>query len=300
MTIAVHFRGPTLFVTRGATLDRVLIPDGRRTIFKNGVPDKHPDNDKTKRHYAGLLVLRGSGGEVGRFSLHGKLVTVSDGTAAACALDPSFNRTVPVHELTNGPDPARHLRLIRADDDDDYWERVAARVRLWGGTMRTVDPGPREFEFRFPATFNPRPPRPRRIPLLTTWHTEAPKVQIAIRDVRGIADPIEVALEPDESAYIYNHDKPRPSEREMIGDRTPCKPGAELEDHDFRWLYQLLDPPKGDWDDWLKGEKLPVPQTECPAESSAPGASPTSTTSDSEAKHPSVSTCFGGFWADTA
>jgi len=153
-----------------------------------------------------------------------------------------------------------------------------------------VEPGVKEFVFRFPTTFNPNPPQPQRIPLLTTWYTDAPKAQIEIRDVRGIADPINITLEPDESAYIYNHDKPKPSEKEMIGDRIPCTPGAPLEDHDFKWLYQLLEPPKGNWDDWRGPHRLPAPLTQCPAAPATPiGAEP---------KAPTVSTCFGGRWGD--
>jgi len=291
MTIAVHFRGPSLFVTHGGKLDRVLIPDARK-----GVPDRHPDGDVAKRHYAGLLVLRGSGAEVGRFSLHGKIVTVSDGTAVSCDLDPTFNRTVPLDELANGPDPAKHLRLIRADTNDDYWERVAARIRIQGGTLSTVEPASKEFVFHFPKAFNPKPPPEQRIPLLTTWHTEAPRARIEIRDVRGVAEPIDIALEPDESAYIYNHDKPKPSEREMIGDRIPCKPKEPLVDHDFKWLYQLVDPPDGDWAEWLGEEKLPAPLTECPP--LPKGAAPSGTGADIAPKQPDVSTCFGGRWRD--
>jgi hypothetical protein len=284
MTIAVHFRGPTLFVTRKDTLDRVLIPDGLRT-------NRHPDNDVAKPHHAGLLVLRGSGGQVGRFSLRGKTITLRDRIAGPCALDPTFNDTVPVDRLTNGPNKAKHLRLIRADEPD-YRERVAAEVRFEGGTVRTVDPGPRELEYHFPTTFNPDPLPKQRIPFLTTWYTDAPNARIEIGDLRGIDELIEITLEPDESAYIYNHDKPKPTEKEMIGDRIPCKPKTSLMDRDFKWLYHLLKPPNGDWGKWLNGKELPAPLTECPEPPEASGGA------EALPKAPNVSTCFGGRWID--
>lgn len=298
MTINVVFRGPCLFVKKHDSIDEVLIPDGRRRISNGGVIDRHPDNTPARKHFAGILVLKASGGIAMRMSLHGKRVAVRDPhDPAACTTHASFDDVVPVSALSNGGDATKHLRLLAPGPD--YWTRVATAVELEGGTIGSSELS--ALTFHFPKDHNPNPPAARRVPLLATWTPTGDEAVILISDASG-GDPLQISLTEGQVAWIYNFDTQEPVPKEMGPRLPPCKKAGPLEDRDFKWLYQLLDPPGGDWAKWLNGSLLPAPLSTCPGPNGvAPAGAPVSPAAaavGAAAANPSpdVASCFFGSW----
>jgi hypothetical protein len=295
MAISVFFRGPSLFVLGTGVINEVLLPDGKRTIFNGGVKDKHPDNSNAKKHHAGLLVLTADGGIALRKSLYRKRVTVRDPSdAGACTTETSFAKVVPLSALTNGPDASKHLKLL--SPGPDYWTRVAAAVHLEGGTIGSEEDS--DLVFEFPKTHNPSAPGPQQIPLIARWTPTGTEAEIVVESVNDDDTELTIPLADGQVAWIYNFDSKEPFPADMGKPKKPCKKPGRLEDHDFKWLYQLLDPPGGDWQKWLEKQPLPAPLSECPVviKSDTAAAGTDAVAGASTAPSPDVASCFFGSW----
>ena len=75
-----------------------------------------------------------------------------------------------------------------------------------------------------------------------------------------------VTLRPSSSfsAHIYNFDNGLPTVDELNKATTvECK--GRLSDHDFKWIYALMNRHSGfpKWQDWLDGEEFPTPWASC-------------------------------------
>ncbi|GLC27809.1 hypothetical protein [Roseisolibacter agri] len=296
MTINVVFRGPCLFVkgqeNGKETLDYVLLPDGTRVRPHGSSKDgEHPDHTRAKKHHAGLIVRNADGTTEKPIPLQNKRVTVREkGAGGRCALDPSFSpqRVVPLSQLTNGPDASHHLSLID-EAGSDFWDRVTTKVTFDGGEMGVHKNS--RLVFDFPPDHNPNAPGSRRIPLLAIWSPKASHdAEIVIGPGKGPGVSRVIPLGDGQRAWIYNYDHPEPDPERMECEEDACAKhpnGARLEDYDFKWLFQVLEPPKGDWPEWLKKGPLPAPRSSCP------GLKPQD---EPHILSPDVASCFFGSW----
>lgn len=289
MTNSVVFRGPGLFMQGEGTIDHVLLPDAR-----NG--GKHVDTSRAKSHHAGLLVQAADRSVRARYSLHDRRVVVRDiGQGGACGFDASFGpeRVVPLSRLTNGADASQWPKVIDEQNTPDFWARVAAKVTFDGGDVSGENPS--KLVFHFPTDHSGTDPGPRQVPLLAVWRprsTQGVKIEVKHRNGEVVET---VALATGERAWIFNYDKKVPDPKDMENPPDACannEPGSPLEDHDFKWLFRLLDPPQGNWAKWLKkGDGwFPAPRSRCPG-TAAPTSPP-----KAKAMSPDVASCFFGSW----
>lgn len=287
MANTVTFRGPMLFITKGKIVDRVLIPDAHTELA-----DGHPDKTTAKQHHAGLLILESDGAtEVLRTTLYGKHVTIRAGNSSdRPEKDTDFSaKMIQMHRLLTKTGDSRVVAL-KPDNDP----RVAAVVQMKGGAV-TVSQVTKQKYFFPTSKLSPTPkPGDHPIGMLIEWQTnKATKITI---EKPGSKPPeeLEIRLKDQQMVYIYNFDPPQPDKAALEED-APCeKKGQELQDYDFKWLYQLLKHKDDDWDKVVDpNETLPAAHIKCPPEK---GKDPIEDIPPRQ--HPDTSSCFGGEWCD--
>jgi len=106
---------------------------------------------------------------------------------------------------------------------------------------------------------------PRPIPLSAKWCISDGDPFLSVRNVDG-TPILTLQLKEKQTVCIYNSDIRHPTLSELTtiwGCET--NPG-EYEDPDFRWLYELFNPPGNCYTEWLggPGKKLRVPMSTCP------------------------------------
>jgi hypothetical protein len=261
MPVQVLFRGPILYLRRGQCAELALVPNGERVLMSDdGRRAAHPDGTPAKPHYAGLVVFEGPDyqNEILRMSLRSKLVLLIGGNRMECRLERSFDYLVPIDEVAN--EGMNKQMTLLSSDTADYWSRVATRVEFHGGSIRSDV----ESKAKFRIDGSTRYERPQSIPLAAAWnaHSDAAALQICNSDGTGL---VQVGLERDQTAFIYNWDERTPAPANLI-DLPECvhKPDPEIEDADFKWLYELFDPPSANYTSWIGvGKQLRAPLTQC-------------------------------------
>jgi hypothetical protein len=254
MAITVSFRGPMLFDTDSAdgdetkdVVDPVIIPDATD-------PGLHHDNTVAKVHNAGLLVIRP--GEMNTFhSLRGRTVTISGhGETGAPGVDSDFLSVPPIHEMTNpegtkGDDRVRRRATQSAGG-------LPAVITLRGGKLS----GKLITENGIEMPVHLDEPRPRRLTSMPVWDSQATSVKIVLE---GNGEPAgEIELTGSDEAFVYNWDIGFPTRSDLVEPLDPTSLEEPFQDDDFKWVYRLLEPPGGDWTEWLDSDEfLPAPRS---------------------------------------
>ena len=282
--IRVTFRGPTLAVIRHepdevASVRQILIPNAQLTL-PGGT---HRDGSPAMPHYAGLVVFRDTE-MVFQMELNQKQLAVSDGTVVKCFAENSVKFLPQLDEMAGGEVPADDLTMRPADNG--FWARVAGTVALRGGSFGCDDDN--AMGSYTSATMSGRSAEPRGLATTARWISRSGHAYIDIQDVIT-GELTHIALAEDERAMIYNWDSRNPKPKDVLLElraepsanaRAKQGKSAVKEDHDFKWLYQLLLPPGDDWFKWLGNKSLPAPKENGGMHILVPG------TSD----------CFGACW----
>ena len=295
MAIEIYFRGVAMFVCGpgNKTVAKVLLPNAeqdpidKKTDRNGGVA--HADNTRAIRHFAGLLIPRPDGDEYRRLrGLDVKFVVDNDDGDAT--IDEGFITQIPsIKRATNGE--GFELALLPSKEETPSARgRVITRIRALGGHLSALDPGeaPR-FSIDGHHAKDKKDIPPQQYAPAVVWRprTAAKSVTIALADPsEPDSDPIRITLdEKRPTAFFYNfeHGLPTKAQLEHQGFDTPCN--GHLVDHDFKWLYKLMDRTNEelhDWPRWLSRfggvfHDFPAPKSPCHEVNIA---------------LPSVSTCF--------
>jgi hypothetical protein len=271
MAITVHFRGVGVFVTDGPTVTEVLFPnaESRRPPDHVTRPDGkigHADGSKAKDHFAGVLTISATGHERNHRLLGRRVTFPADGPTG---IDASFRRKLPpLQRCTTSP--GFTLRLLPQDERQS--DRVASQILLSGGELAALDPN---LSIEFEMDGHHAPPAPRqRYAYDVVWTTRAESVTLEVETFDGHPEQsIELNANTPE-AFFYCFDHPNPRKYDLI----KLEPGKcsfpPVTDHDFKWIYQLLDREDSNhrtWQDWLGSDQFPAPRTDC-VERPAPAA----------------------------
>ena len=262
--IRVTFRGPTLAVIRHepgepASVRQILIPNAQLTL-PGGT---HRDGSSAVPHYAGLVVFRDEE-IVFQMELNQKKVAVSDGSVVKCVAEDTVKLLPQLDEMAGGEVPAADLTV--RPTDNAFWARVAGTVALMGGSFGCD--ARNAMGSYTSTTMSGRAAEPRRLATTAQWMSRSGRAYIDIQDVLT-GELTHIALAEDQSALIYNWDSRNPKPKEVLLElrvepraNARAKQGNSVikEDHDFKWLYQLLLPPGDDWFKWLGNRSLPAPK----------------------------------------
>lgn len=251
MPIAVHFRGPMLFVTEddsgpegNDTVDRVIIPDAADKSV-------HDDGSVACPHHARMLVRRPNHDD-DYIDLRGATITIEAANEShAPRVDATFLLVPPLHRMTN-PDNAagaavRHRPVKQPGETSIGFEGG----RMTGDPQMIDDQG-----LELPEHLNGTAVE-TSVCSMPMWTSQSASGRITGSSPAG---PIDIALDPSVEVYIFHWDtdRPTPTElRERLSDLLP------FQDNDFKWVYRLLDPPDGDdWKKWLATDPyFPAPRS---------------------------------------
>lgn len=261
----VYFRGPMLVVVRGDTadddcdIDRILIPNAARPL--TGMV--HPDGTPADVHFAGMIVADVEKGIIANVPLRGKRVLISDGSFVVCQGDNNnINTGVPLQDLTNSGENDKPLSLLpRAALTPDI---VAADVTFSGGFLQYSEVLTRS-TYSFPSTSADRITPSKQLPRVKNWIPRKRSllsndpVTITVTDV-ATGEAVVFYLNESEYALFFNWDVTPPTVEEFCDLSSETYTNGAAEDTDFKWVYQLMDPPGG-WPAWLGDNKLPAPIT---------------------------------------
>ena len=251
MPIAVHFRGPMLFVTEDDsgpegkdTVDRVIIPDA-------AAKSVHDDGSVACPHNARMLVRRPNHADE-YIDLRGASITIKAANEShAPRVDGTFLLVPPLHRMTN-PDNAasaavRHRPVKQPGETTISFEGG----RMTGDPKMIDDQG-----LELPEHLNGVAVE-TSVCSMPMWTSQS-----ATGSITGMspAGPIDVALDASTEVYIFHWDSDRPTPdqlRERLTDLLP------FQDNDFKWVYSLLSPPAGaDWKKWLATDPyFPAPRS---------------------------------------
>lgn len=308
MAIEVIFRGPMLFVYSGRTnrLSRIVIPDGQRTLVDDEqTSGRHPDHTTTRTHYACMLIVT-PGGKRRYVDLTGKSVRFGD-AADPATMEPAFGRSfVSLNRIINRPNasPEDKATLI-ARSDSQYATNVACEMFLRGGDVRFGQAS--ALNYYFEPVFSGDLPDPGPVPIFLEWTPNVAQLRIDLTYVDSFTDvptptlgQETITVDEASKIFVFNFDVVRPVEKDVLSNDVNCTTvGAEIEDEDFKWLYQLVDPPhsKRTFKKWLADspfpkKRLPAPLSTCPG----PTSEKFQTVDVEGQPSPDTSTCFFRTW----
>jgi hypothetical protein len=217
----------------------VIIPDATSK-------GEHGDKSMATTHVIGLLVRRPNAADV-HIPIAGKRVRiVADGESERPTVTTSFLFVPPLHTMTN-PDGTPPAAQVRRRKDE---AAVSVNIEMTGGSM--LGELITHSGIELPVHLNP----PMAVPLasMPLWQSSAASGRIEIDGGPAIA------LDASVQAFIYNWDEASPSADELT--KTIELPSI-FQDHDFKWVYALLDPPANmTWEEWLGSDPfLPAPRS---------------------------------------
>jgi hypothetical protein len=309
MPIEVIFRGPMLFVYSGRTdkLSRIVIPDGQRTLVAaDGTLGRHPDDSVTRTHYARMLIVT-PGAKPRYIDLRSKSVRLGDANDTA-KMGPEFGESfVALNRIINRAKAPLHDRAtLIARTDSRYATNVACEMFLQGGDLSLGQAS--ALNYYFEPIFSGDLPDSGPIPIFLKWTPDVAQLRIVLTYVDTFSDDPTptlgqetITLDEHSKVFIFNFDKACPEENDVLSNDINCTTeGAEIEDEDFKWLYQLVDPPrsKGSFEKWLadslfpRKKRLPAPLSVCPK----PAPPKLLVVEGGKQPSPDTSTCFLRTW----
>ena len=263
MSVTVKFRGVMLFCTEtrdGKTFVRdVFLPDGDHVVPPDGTErgDEfyHLDGTRARPHYARIVVAAEDNWPQ-YYAIRGKCVSIGSTDTEPPEVSDVLNSFANLDRLA-AHGPASPLRL-RAP--------LPAQTHVRLGTPSVpVTPDDiygSEIDFRLG--------KQTQLALGVSLTFDAPCV-IAVSDAPALRIPDGATV------WICNYDKEMPALSDLDGQSAPTEPS--IVDHDFKWLYALVEPLTSKLPVWAGGY-LPAPEWSEPDGISA--------------RTISVSTCFPG------
>lgn len=273
MSVAVHFRGPILFVHDDTELIDARIPDCRGG-------GTHADGTTAVKHYVGVLVKRpGQPDDWRVISAKGTLSIVDSGSTGRAKLGSTFAYKVRFGEIVDAKNGKGNLAIKLNPDTTD--KALLTQILFTGGTVHSDNftPSAIEIPYRRGGNTDVAP-----IPLLTSWVAKASVT------ITGAGLPITLSA-TGEIAYVFNWELQRPTDqhlRDPMRSTTGMGTRAEL---DFKWLYRLLAVPTT-LKDWLTATTL----AELPAPQSTVYPLATFRRVKTRRRYPPSSACDGGSW----
>jgi hypothetical protein len=231
--------------------------------------------------------------------LAGKSVRFGAAVGAA-TIDPAkLDRFVALNRIINPPNasPQDKATLI-ARTDTAYATNVACEMFLPGGTLHLGDDS--ELNYFFEPVLSTDIPLAGRLPINMKWSPGVTELQIVLTYVDSFSDAPTptlgqetITVDERSKVFVFNFDEVRPDVGDADSNDVNCsEPGKEIEDDDFKWLYQLINKPqsKDSVAQWLADspfpkQRLPAPLTVCPKPSDVP-----------RTRSPDTSTCFFRTW----
>jgi hypothetical protein len=299
----VLFRGPMMVFTQGNVAESIRIPYAWATT----VAPRHPDGDLAREHYSGLFittppVTSATPTNDRVANLKAKRVTISDGTTGPCVADPSLRKLmVDVKRLTEagatGPLEPRPV-------DQSFFSSGATMVEFRGGTLSADGTKLTGLIYTIPGHFAKNGIGDTlQIPMLIQWTPSAgATVTITVDDdpaAPGTSQSITLAA--NQTACIYQWDGPPSAKRPTPAAFMDLKPvgctadSKAVVDVDFKWIYEILTPVQGTWDEWRDDMKLPAPISLCGGLTDLNLVSQVS--AGAVAKTAPGKDCLGGLWA---
>jgi len=264
-------RGPTPPNAELESVAEVLFPNAEgdtadKTDDDEGFPC-HADKSRATHHSAGLLIPGPDRDEYYRLSG----VEVTFLLSGPATIDATFAEQFPsLSAATSGS--GFELRLLA---DRTPGGRVATRILPTGGHLAPIQPSDDEPAFGIDGHHakDGKAIPPKKYSPGAKWTPTAPdieSVEILLTDVtRPASEPVAITLGLDRpKAFFYNFDIGLPTEDELLKEKfqAPCK--GRRTDHDFKWLYGLMDrtnPNFKQWSEWLgAGRAFPAPVAPCP------------------------------------
>lgn len=270
MEYTIHFRGVAVFVRSDDTITEVLFPNAETSTPPEGTkhpvtdPDDgtvlteymlHADGTPAPKHYAGALII-GPNAERTYRKLFRRAVRIGDGGGAR--ITGALRRELPpLVDVIDVPEYA--LRLLEAGQRSDP-ARVATRISLegtifsehqstlkWGlyGGRRGGSIDDNRFFAGAKVIFN----APDPFDILVTDLTGQTGADETIRLDRNHRE-----------VYFYHFDSALPTV-DQLTKPDHADPDFDV-DHDFKWVYALLNrvnPDMDTWVKWLDGDKFPAP-----------------------------------------
>jgi hypothetical protein len=276
MPITIFFRGVGIYV-RGSdtTVVEILFPNAEEgsppngEIGDDGLP-RHADNTRSTSHFAGVLIPRPTGAEYRK--LLGRRVQFPGSIPTVIGSDfPNHYPSLP--EMTGGD--GFGLTLLPEADREKPQGRVATRIKLFGGNLTWSTPASGlDFNIDGHHAKGHAASKKRRYSTAGVWTSDGEdpiQLDVSVFSASGKHQITELPIRLDVTApvaYFYNFDNALPTEDDLRKDETDIRCKGRLTDHDFKWIYKLMDfanPPFKTWQEWLQGEEFPTPWTPCPA-----------------------------------
>jgi hypothetical protein len=110
-----------------------------------------------------------------------------------------------------------------------------------------------------------RPVPERYYATVAMWTTDDPVVKLTAKKMWGNGGTKTITLDAAHPvAYLYNFDVKDPLLKDF--EENPKKCQGRTVDHDFKWIFQVMDPKSPrvrPWQDYLEGDDFPAPVTDC-------------------------------------
>jgi hypothetical protein len=275
MRFQIHFRGAAVFVHTDSTVTEVLFPNAETRIPPDGTKEKlfdpetgklrlatcmrHADRTPAPQHIAGALLVRRSHSDTYR-KLIGRQVR-PEGEGNGPVMQGDFAHKIPA--LRNVIHEAHGLELLPPEDRVNA-ARVGTRFLLRGGNiypeLETEEKWILDSKFGTPA--------PEQFYHIgARWEVEVdgdrPSFTLAVNDLTGGLAEAPIVLDEETSeVYFYNYDVGMPTVAELNAPLGDTEAKEELVDHDFKWIYTLIDRDRNftTWQAFLRGKPFPAPR----------------------------------------
>jgi hypothetical protein len=304
MPITISFRGVGIYVREtgnDSTVVEVLFPNAEQDgppnaeIGDDGFP-RHADNTRATDHFAGVLIPRTTGNEYRK--LLGRRVEFP--RAGPTTIDGKFAGHFPsVTEATNGS--GFGLTLIKEAEREVFPWRAATRILLSGGTLTPKPSFAVDFNIDGHHAKGGTPIATKQYSTGGVWTSDkgVESIELAVSTFPkpgqpSVAEPLIKLDSAASTAHFYNFDNGLPSLEDLDKSALKLKCKGRLTDHDFKWIYKLMDfaPPFTTWQEWLKGEEFPAPWAPC-AQLSPTGPGKSTPGVPTNRLLVPISTCFG-------
>jgi hypothetical protein len=272
MIFTIHFRGVAVFTRNDNHIKEVLFPNAETSLPPEGTKEKikdknenvlaevmlHADGTPAPKHFAGALIV-GPNGEITYRKLLHRHVLIIDDDSDGPEIKGSLRTDIPplVDAITV---PKYRLRLLDPGERSDP-ARVATRFSLSTGGIYSDQQSGYPWELDGGKRGGLIPARKFFVGAKLKIQAEEP-FDIKVTDFTGKTHADEtIRLDADHpEVYFYNFDSGMPSIADLT---TPDHDDPDYEvDHDFKWVYQVLNrvsPDLDTWVKWLDGDPFPAP-----------------------------------------
>jgi hypothetical protein len=295
MEFTIHFRGVALFAAKDEKIKEVLFPNAETELPPEGTMERikdadgnviaevmfHADKTPAPRHFAGALIVGPNGAAEYRKLLHRHVVIgAGDGADIKGRLKKDLPPLVDVITV-----PKYLLKLLPTADRFDP-VRVATRFSLNTGDIFSEHQARIDWELDGGK-------RGGKVPGEKFFAGTRVKIQanetfeIQVTDFTGQTNADErIRLDKDhKDVYFFNFDTGTPT---RSGLDKPDHDDVDYRiDHDFKWIYQLMDRQDAamhEWHKWLDNDPFPAPAR--------------AATTGPESRLIPVSTCYETVWPD--